>query len=87
MIFTRPCLGQSMETSSCENKVIRDNSDQMYVVSNQVQDDFKLQGDSGEVLISEWSGRLFDSCNEIFSLLDRRNKLVKWEVKSPSTAR
>ena len=36
-----------------------------------VRDDPKLQGDSGEVLISEWSGWQIDSCCEIFNLLTR----------------
>ena len=35
-----------------------------------VQDDPKLPGDSGEVLISEGSGCRFHSRCEIFSLLD-----------------
>ena len=38
-----------------------------------VCDDPKLLGDSGEVPISEWSGWLFDSYYEIFSLLDGKN--------------
>ena len=38
-----------------------------------VQDDLKLRSDSGGVLIYKWSGWLFDSHCEIFSLLDERN--------------
>jgi hypothetical protein len=30
----------------------------------------------GEVLISEWSGWRFDSRYEIFSLLDRKKKII-----------
>jgi hypothetical protein len=36
-----------------------------------IRDDPKLQGDSEEVPISEWSGWQFDSRCEIFSLLDK----------------
>ena len=39
-----------------------------------VQDDPKLLGDSGEVPVFEWSGWWFDSCYELFSLLDGRRK-------------
>ena len=39
-----------------------------------VQDDHKLLDDSGEVLISEWSGWRFDSHCEIFYLLDMIKK-------------
>jgi hypothetical protein len=41
----------------------------------EVRDDLKLPGDSGEVPIFEWSGWRSDSCCEIFSLLDGKNKL------------
>ena len=41
-----------------------------------VRDDPKLQGDSGEVPISEWSGWRFDFHYENFSLLDGK-KLAK----------
>ena len=37
-----------------------------------IQDDPELPGDSGEVPISKWSG-WFDSCCEIFSMLDGKN--------------
>ena len=40
-------------------------------------DDPKLRGYSGEVPIYEWSGWQFDSCCEIFSILDRKKKLAK----------
>ena len=45
-------------------------------VSLPIQDDPKLLGDSGAVPIFEWSAWRFDSCCEIFSLLDGK-KLVK----------
>ena len=40
---------------------------------DQVRDDLKLLGDSGEVPIYKWSGWQFDSRSEIFSLLDGIN--------------
>ena len=40
------------------------------MTKNMVQDDPKLLGDSGEVPISKRSDWRFDSCCEIFSLLD-----------------
>jgi hypothetical protein len=40
---------------------------------DQVRDDPKLLGDSGEVSIYKWSGWQFDSRFDIFSLLDRIN--------------
>ena len=45
------------------------------ITSDEVQDDPKLLGDSGEVPIFKWSGWRFDSRCE-FSLLDG-NKLVR----------
>ena len=39
----------------------------------EVRDEPKLLGDSGEVPISKWSGWQFDSYCEIFSLLDGKN--------------
>ena len=41
------------------------------ILMHMVPNDLKLLGDSGKVLIFEWSGWQFDSHREIFSLLDR----------------
>ena len=49
----------------------------MSFVTDHVQDDPKLSGDSEEVPVSEWSGWQFDSCYKIFSLLDGIKKLAK----------
>ena len=38
-----------------------------------VRDDPKLPGDSGEILISKWSGWRFDSHCEIFCSLDGKD--------------
>ena len=46
------------------------------IVIDEVQDDPKLLGDSGEeVPNSEWSGWRFDSRCEIFSLFDKKTSL------------
>ena len=45
------------------------------ILDTNVRDDPKLQGYSGVVPISEWSGWQFDYECEIFSLLDKENQL------------
>lgn len=47
-----------------------------HIVYLEVWDEPKLPGDSGQVLIDEWSGWLFKSCCEIFSLIDKKKKKI-----------
>ena len=51
------------------------------VVMDEVRDDPYLPGDTGELLISDWSGWRFDLHYETFSLLDG-NKLAR-QVRKP----